>query len=66
LFWYNGQLKQTDSLELTIDEPGLLYGATVFTTLRVYHQSLDSPLTNWKSHCDRLISSLQTLGWQLA
>ncbi|MBW4546603.1 MAG: aminotransferase class IV [Symplocastrum torsivum CPER-KK1] len=65
MFWYNGQLKQTDSLELTIDEPGLLYGATVFTTLRVYHQSLDSPLTNWKSHCDRLISSLQTLGWQL-
>jgi 4-amino-4-deoxychorismate lyase len=65
LFWYNGQLMQANTLELTIDEPGLLYGATVFTTLRVYNQSLESPLTNWTSHCDRLASSLQTFGWQL-
>ncbi|HEY9798295.1 MAG TPA: aminotransferase class IV [Leptolyngbyaceae cyanobacterium] len=65
MFWYNGQLIQADTLELAIDEPGLLYGATVFTTLRVYHQSLDSPLTNWKAHCDRLLSSLQAFGWQL-
>ena len=53
------------TLELSIDDPGLLYGATVFTTLRVYQQSLDHPLTNWKSHECRLTSSLQTFGWQL-
>jgi 4-amino-4-deoxychorismate lyase len=65
LFWYNGQLICDSTLELAIDDPGLLYGATVFTTLRVYQQSLNHPLTNWKSHCDRLTSSLQTFGWQL-
>ena len=49
---------------MAIDDPGLLYGATVFTTLRVYHSSLDTALTNWVEHCDRLLCSIQTLGWQ--
>ncbi|HAJ63813.1 MAG TPA: 4-amino-4-deoxychorismate lyase [Cyanobacteria bacterium UBA8543] len=65
MFWYNGGLVKANTLELAIDNPGLLYGATVFTTLRVYHQSLESPLTNWRGHCDRLFSSLQAFGWQL-
>ena len=65
MFWYNGQLICGSSLELAIDDPGLLYGATVFTTLRVYQQSLNHPLTNWRNHCDRLTCSLQTFGWQL-
>jgi len=63
MFWYNGELIHASTLELAIDDPGLLYGATVFTTLRVYHRSLDSALTNWKAHCDRLANSLQTFGW---
>jgi 4-amino-4-deoxychorismate lyase len=42
-----------------------LYGATVFTTLRVYDDSLDSRLTHWQAHCDRLQFSLQTFGWSL-
>lgn len=62
MFWYNGDLIKANTLSLAIDDPGLLYGATVFTTLRVYHQSLDSVLTNWAEHCDRLASSLQILG----
>jgi len=41
-----------------------LYGATIFTTLRIYNRSLDSPLTNWKRHCDRLLSTIRTFGWQ--
>ena len=41
-----------------------MYGANTFTTLRVYGQSLDHPLTHWQSHCDRLINSLTTFGWQ--
>ena len=65
MFWYNGQLIQGNSLELAIDDPGLIYGATVFTTLRVYHQSLEHPLTNWRGHCARLWGSLQAFGWQL-
>lgn len=52
-------------LELAVDDPGLIYGATVFTTLRVYNGSLESPLTNWTAHCDRLRSSLQAFGWSL-
>lgn len=36
----------------------------MFTTLRVYQNSLDSSLTNWVAHCDRLKFSLQAFGWQ--
>lgn len=65
MFWYNGQRMDGSTLEIAIDDPGLLYGATVFTTLRVYQQSLHHPLTHWDRHCSRLLSSLQTFGWSL-
>ena len=64
MFWYDGQLIDRQTLELAIDDPGLLYGATVFTTLRVYEKSLDHHLTHWQSHCDRLALSLQAFGWK--
>jgi 4-amino-4-deoxychorismate lyase len=64
IFWYDGKLTQSQTLELDINDPGLLYGATVFTTLRVYGNSLDDNLTNWQAHCDRLLFSLQSFGWQ--
>ncbi|HBB31944.1 MAG TPA: 4-amino-4-deoxychorismate lyase [Cyanobacteria bacterium UBA8803] len=64
-FWYNGTLIQGNRIDLAIDDPGLLYGATVFTTLRIYHESLDHPLTSWNAHCARLLHSLQAFGWQL-
>ena len=63
-FWYDGRLIEGNSITLDINEPGLLYGATVFTTMRVYQQSLVHPLTNWSSHCDRLRHSLESFGWQ--
>ena len=63
-FWYDGDLLQSGNLTLDIDQPGLLYGATVFTTLRVYQHSLEHPLTNWAGHRSRLHSSLQSLGWR--
>jgi 4-amino-4-deoxychorismate lyase len=65
MFWYNGKLIESQTLELEIDDPALLYGATVFTTLRVYDNSLDRTLTNWQAHCDRLLFSLQSFDWQL-
>ncbi|NWF62663.1 MAG: aminotransferase class IV [Fischerella sp.] len=65
IYWYNGKLIQSQTIELTIDDPALLYGATVFTTLRVYGNSLDHRLTNWQAHCDRLKFSLKTFGWLL-
>ncbi len=65
MFWYEGRLIEKDTLELDINDPALLYGTTAFTTMRVYHQSLDYPLTNWQVHCHRLKDSLQAFGWQL-
>lgn len=65
MFWYDGQLKEGNQLSLSVNDPGLLYGATVFTTLRVYQQSLWHPLTCWEAHCQRLRRSLTTFGWQL-
>ncbi|MBC6419976.1 MAG: aminotransferase class IV [Prochloron sp. SP5CPC1] len=65
MFWYEGRLIEKDTLELDINDPALLYGATAFTTMRVYHQSLDYPLTNWQAHCHRLKDSLQAFGWQM-
>jgi 4-amino-4-deoxychorismate lyase len=65
IFRYNGNLIAGKTLELAIDDPGLLYGATVFTTLRVYDGNLDHPKTNWLAHLRRLSSSLQTFDWQM-
>jgi 4-amino-4-deoxychorismate lyase len=42
----------------------LLYGATVFTTLRVYGNSLNNRLTNWQAHYERLRFSVQSFCWQ--
>jgi branched-subunit amino acid aminotransferase/4-amino-4-deoxychorismate lyase len=44
-------------------DPGFIYGATVFTTMRVYGGSLDHPMTNWAGHCDRLKQTIDTFGW---
>jgi branched-subunit amino acid aminotransferase/4-amino-4-deoxychorismate lyase len=63
-YWYDGNLVQGSTLELAIDDPALLYGATLFTTLRVYQLQLEHPLTNWQAHCNRLQTSLETFQWQ--
>ena len=64
MFWYDGRLINSEQLSLPIDEPGLLYGATVFSTMRVYENSLQHPLTAWQAHCDRLNHSLRVFQWQ--
>jgi branched-subunit amino acid aminotransferase/4-amino-4-deoxychorismate lyase len=63
--WYNGRLHPVDTLPIAHDDPALLFGATVFTTLRVYGRSLSHPLTHWAGHCDRLHSSVAALGWTM-
>ncbi len=63
--WYSGQLVEARAIELAIDDPGLLYGATVFTTLRVYENSLDNNWTNWAGHCDRIRHSIEQFEWQM-
>ncbi len=62
-YWYNGQLIISDVLALPPQDPGLLFGATVFTTLRVYEQNLDHPWTAWAAHLQRTARSLQAFHW---
>lgn len=64
MFWYDGSRIDGSQLQLDINEPGLCYGATSFTTMRVYDRSLSHPLTQWQQHCDRLKISLGAFGWQ--
>ncbi len=66
-FWYGGDLFEENALSDTqlfpLDGAGLRFGATVFTTLRVYGENLHYPLTQWQGHCDRLTRSIQQFGW---
>jgi len=64
IHWYNGQLLTEGTITLPITDPGLLYGATLFTTMRVYENSLDHQLTQWNDHCHRLSESIQAFRWQ--
>lgn len=64
MFWYDGKQINSEQLQLHIDEPGLCFGATVFTTMRVYNKSLAHPLTSWQAHCDRLKTTIEAFDWQ--
>ncbi len=57
-FWYNGNLETGDRIPISITDPALLYGATHFTTLRTYHQTLTDPRTHWPHHLQRLRQTL--------
>jgi 4-amino-4-deoxychorismate lyase len=62
-YWFDGQWFDQAFIQLPIAEPGLLYGATIFTTLRVYDRNLFHPLTHWSAHGDRLRQTLAELHW---
>jgi 4-amino-4-deoxychorismate lyase len=64
MFWYDSKLIDQEHLVLNINEPGFIYGATVFTTMRVYQKSLTHPLTSWLAHCDRIFRSIEVFDWQ--
>ncbi len=51
-------------IHLEISDPGLLYGATVFSTLRIY-ATLTDVRTAWPVHQARLSQSLQEFGWDI-
>jgi len=63
MYWFAGQGYGETPLPLAVSDPAWLYGATVFTTLRVHGQSLDHPLTGWDAHCDRIRQSLVAFHW---
>ena len=67
--WYNGSLltggdEQSDVV-VPFDSLGLRFGASVFTTLRVYDQDVSSLRSQYAAHCDRLTQSLRAFGWSL-
>lgn len=62
-YWFDGQLYSETAIALAVDDPAFLYGATVFTTLRIYGASLDHPLTHWQAHQQRLVHALTDFGW---
>jgi len=64
MYWYCGQLIKSTTLTLDVDDPGLIYGATVFTTIRVYQSCINHRLTSWHAHCFRLKSTLETFDWK--
>jgi 4-amino-4-deoxychorismate lyase len=64
-YWYLSQWSNATTIPIPYDDPGLLCGATVFTTCRIYNSSLDHPLTLWSAHQKRLTDSLISLGWTL-
>ncbi len=64
MFWYCGEQINSEHLQLNITDPGLCYGATVFTTMRVYDNLLTHPLTSWQAHCRRLKTTIETFNWQ--
>jgi 4-amino-4-deoxychorismate lyase len=57
MYWYCGESIESPTIALDISDPGLLYGATVFTTLRT------DALDIYELHCDRLRLSIEDLGW---
>lgn len=63
-FWYDGQWRSGQELSLSITDPGLLYGATVFSTLRIY-DDLQHPATAWIAHRDRLGQTVAAFEWQM-
>jgi 4-amino-4-deoxychorismate lyase len=70
LYWYCGESIESQTITLNISDSGLLYGATVFTTLRTDARfdpgllpevgDLGVPID---LHCDRLRLSIEDLGW---
>ncbi len=64
-FWYDGTLFEDESCgPAFLGDEGLRFGASVFTTMRVYETSLSHPWTQWIAHCDRLTHSIQSFSWQ--
>lgn len=60
--WYDGQPLDQRTLTLEATNPGLMFGATTFTTLRVYDRDLYAPMTQWLAHRDRLHNTRSQLG----
>ncbi len=59
MYWYAGKQIDRLTIELNVDDPGLLFGATVFTSFGTARLSEST----YALHCQRLRSSIVDLGW---
>lgn len=62
-YWLAGKWHDSTEITLAVNDPSLLYGATIFTTLRVFEQNLFHPNSHWQNHGDRLRHTIANLGW---
>ena len=62
-YWFAGHLHKDDQITIAVSDPALAYGASVFTTMRIYERSLEHPLTAWDWHRDRISQSLHFFAW---
>ncbi|OKH17291.1 aminotransferase class IV [[Limnothrix rosea] IAM M-220] len=62
-YWFAGHWFEGTDLTLSVTDPSFLFGATIFTTLRVFEGDLQSPLSHWPAHCDRLHNTIKQLNW---
>jgi 4-amino-4-deoxychorismate lyase len=66
MYWYCGKSIESQTIELAINDPGLLYGATVFTTFKSVEQDprlLEEVGDLRELHYNRLRCSIDDLGW---
>ncbi len=62
-YWFAGQWFEQSEISLSVTDPSFLFGATIFTTLRVFEADLQHPLTHWQAHGDRLRHTVKELDW---
>lgn len=63
MYWYNGNILDSNHIELEIYNPAFLYGATIFTTMRIYEKSLNHQLTNFQAHLNRLKNTIKKFNY---
>ncbi|MGD1902865.1 MAG: aminotransferase class IV [Geitlerinemataceae cyanobacterium] len=63
LCWYDGERYDDGRFPIAANEPGLIFGATVFSTMRVYGGGFDDPRTAWPAHRRRLEGAIAAFGW---
>ncbi len=63
VYWFAGRLYEEEQIAIGVKHPALTYGASVFTTMRVYERTLEHPLTAFREHRDRISNSLKAFNW---
>lgn len=61
--WYDGEWYDDGRIPIAANDPGLIFGATVFSTLRTYGTTLDDSRTAWSAHHQRLEAAIAAFSW---